>query len=218
MAHLASHYHEGVDRLDGGRAELEAAARARPTVPVLVALARISYVWGDVRATGRDAKLAAYERGRQAADEAFKLDPASADARYWRAVNLGRWAETKGVFSALAEVTTLRDEMQAILRFHPAYTDAYGFLGSYYCELPWLIGGDVDKALGMFGKGLALEPRATGQRVGLAKALIKKGRLEDARAELQRVLDEKTPSNPAEWRLRDVAEARKLLETLAERR
>jgi len=150
MERLASHYHRGDSQLDAGRAELEAAAKAQPSVRVLVALARISYVWGDVRATTRDDKLAAYERGRQAADLAFKRDPASADARYWRAVNLGRWAETKGMFQALAEISTLRDEMNAILQRHPAYTNAYGFLGSYYYELPWLLGGDVDEAVKMF--------------------------------------------------------------------
>ena len=49
MAHLASHYHEDPARLDAGRAELEAAVVAEPSVPVLVSLAQISYIWGDVR-------------------------------------------------------------------------------------------------------------------------------------------------------------------------
>lgn len=50
--------------------------------------------------------------------------------------------------------------------------------------------------------------------MGLAKTLIKKKSPGDARAELQRVLEETAPSNPAEWTLRDGPEARKLLETL----
>ena len=214
MAQLASHYHEDPARLDAGRAELEAAAAAEPSVPVLVSLAQISYIWGDVRAKARDDKLAAYERGRQVADLAVQRDPQNADARFWRAVNLGRSAELKGAFHALGEIKTLREEMNAILKQHPNYTSAYSFLGSYYLQLPRVLGGDLDEALKMYRKGLTLNPRGTGMRVGLAKTLIAKKMPKDARVELQRVLDEKTPSNPAEWKLRDVPAARKLLETL----
>jgi hypothetical protein len=73
----------------------------------------------------------------------------------------------------------------------------------------------VDEAMRMFKKGLALNPRGTGMRVGLAKTLIGKKMPTEARVELRRVLDETAPSNPAEWKLRDVPAARKLLETLA---
>ena len=218
MNYLATHYHEDPARLDAGRAELEKAVAAEPSVPALAMLARITYIWGDVRVTTRDDKLAAYDRGRQVADLALQRDPKSADARFWRAVNLGRWAELKGVFQALGEVRTLRDEMNAILREHPNYTSAYSFLGNYYYQVPGLLGGDVDEAMRMFKKGLALNPRGTGMRVGLAKTLIGKKMPKEARVELQRVLDETAPSNPAEWKLRDVPAARKLLETLASAR
>jgi tetratricopeptide (TPR) repeat protein len=214
MAHLAIHYDEGPARLDAGRAELEAAVAAEPSVPVLVSLAQISYIWGDVRAKTRDDKLAAYERGRQVADLAVQRDPQNADARFWRAVNLGRSAELKGAFHALGEIKTLREEMNTILKHHPDYTSAYSFLGSYYLQLPRVLGGDLDEAMSMYRKGLALNPRGTGMRVGLAKTLIAKKMPKDARAELQRVLDETAPSKPAEWKLRDVPAARKLLETL----
>jgi hypothetical protein len=55
-------------------------------------------------------------------------------------------------------------------------------------------------------------------RVGLARTLVDKGQADDARAELQRVLDEKAPSNLADWTLRDAPDARKLLESLPARR
>ena len=214
MAHLATHYHEDPARLDAGRAELEAAVAAEPSVPVMVTLAQITYIWGDVRAKTRDDKLAAYERGRQVADLAVKRDPENADARFWRAVNLGRAAELKGAFHALSEIKTLREEMNAILQRHPDYASAYSFLGSYYSQLPRVLGGDMNEAMSMYRKGLKLNPRSTGMRVGLAKTLIAKSMPTDARVELQRVLDETAPSNPAEWKLRDVPAAHKLLETL----
>jgi len=51
-------------------------------------------------------------------------------------------------------------------------------------------------------------------RVGLAKTLIKLGRITEAQRELRNVLDEKAPSNPADWAMRDTREARALLEAL----
>jgi len=59
-----------------------------------------------------------------------------------------------------------------------------------------------------------VDGRFTGLRVGLARTLIKRGRIPEARGELQAVLDEKTPSNPADWTLKDSPEARRLLDAL----
>ena len=51
-------------------------------------------------------------------------------------------------------------------------------------------------------------------RVGLAKTLIKKGRLAEARTELEAVLAEKAPHNLADWTLKDSVEARELLDSI----
>jgi predicted Zn-dependent protease len=65
----------------------------------------------------------------------------------------------------------------------------------------------------MFRKGLEQDPQFTAMRVGLAKTLLKLGRVAEARQELQAVLNEKAPSNPADWQLRDLHEARTLLKS-----
>jgi tetratricopeptide (TPR) repeat protein len=215
MERLTTHYHEDPARLDAARAELEAAVAAQPSVALLVMLAQISYLWGDVRGSTGDAKIQAYERGRQAADLALQRDPGSADARFWRAANLGRWLERNRLVAA-TKIGSLRDEVQAIIRDHPDYVGAYSFLGNYYYRAPWPW-GSLDEATRMFRQGLARDPRATGMRVGLARTLIDKRMPNEARAELQRVLDEKAPANLAEWTLRDAPDARKLLESLPAR-
>ena len=69
----------------------------------------------------------------------------------------------------------------------------------------------------MFRTGLGQDPRSTGLRVGLAKTLVKTGRIAEARRELEAVLAERAPTNPADWTMKDVPEARALLETLRER-
>jgi hypothetical protein len=50
--------------------------------------------------------------------------------------------------------------------------------------------------------------------VGLAKSLIKKGRIADARRELQAVLEEKAPTNRADWARKNAQKARALLESI----
>ena len=55
----------------------------------------------------------------------------------------------------------------------------------------------------------------TGMRVGLARVLVKKGRIAEARRELESVLGETGPSNPADWTVKDAPQARALLATLA---
>jgi len=66
----------------------------------------------------------------------------------------------------------------------------------------------------MFRKGLAIAPRFTAMRLGLARTLIKKGRFAEARMELQAILDEKTPDNIADWTVKDTRRARELLESI----
>jgi tetratricopeptide repeat protein len=54
----------------------------------------------------------------------------------------------------------------------------------------------------------------TGLRVGLAKVLIKKNEIAEARRELQAVVDAKNPTNRADWTMKDAPEARTLLDSL----
>lgn len=72
----------------------------------------------------------------------------------------------------------------------------------------------ADRYHELFRTGLEVDGRFTGLRVGLARTLIKRGRISEARREVQAVLDEKTPSNPADWTLKDSPEARRLLDAL----
>lgn len=75
---------------------------------------------------------------------------------------------------------------------------AYALAGNVYHEVPPLLGGDLARAHEMFHKGLALDPRFTAMRVGLARVLISQRRIAEARRELQAVIDEPAPSNLAD--------------------
>jgi tetratricopeptide (TPR) repeat protein len=211
---VATTYHHDPTRLDDLRDGLEQTVKTDSRVENLVALARVSFIWGDIRAMTEDQKLAAYDRGRQVAKRAIELEPRHVEGRFWYALNTARWGHTKGVVRSLFLLPTVKEEIQVILRLDPKFTPVYALAGNVLYEVPGLLGGDLKQAEEMFRKGLEQDPQFTAMRVGLGKTLLKLGRVAEAQRELQAVLDEKAPSNPADWRLRDSKEARELLESL----
>lgn len=211
---LALRHHENPARLDQVRAGLEDALTRDSHVDNLIALARVSFIWGDVRARTADEKLAAYDRGRAVAQRAIELEPRNVAAHFWFATNSGRWAQTKGVVRSLFLLPTIKREIQTVIELDPGFTAVYALAGTVYYEVPPMFGGDLDLSEEMFRKGLAQDPKFTSIRLGLARTLIRKNRPADARRELQAVLAEKSPTNPADWTVKDVPEARKLLESM----
>jgi tetratricopeptide (TPR) repeat protein len=207
-------YHENPGRLDTLRASLAAEARTHASVDALLALAHVCFVWGDIRARTPEEKLEVYEQGRQAAKRAIELAPRNVLAHFWYATHTGRWGQTRGVMRSLFLLPTVKQESETVLELDPTFAPGYALAANLSYEVPALLGGDLDRAERMFRKGLAIAPRFTAMRVGLAKTLIRKGRLAEARAELEAVLDEKTPDNLADWTLKDSRRARELLESL----
>ena len=214
---LASRYHEDPARIDTLRAAMTRAAGSDPQVENRLALAQIAFLYGDIRATTPDEKPAAYEQGRQAARRAAEAAPGNARARFWYATNAGRLGQTKGVVRSLFLLPEVRKGMETALELDPRFPPAYALAGTVYYEVPGLLGGDLEKSEALFRRGLEVDPRFTGLRLGLARTLIKRGRIPEARREPQAVLDEQAPGNVADWTLEDAPEARALLASLAGR-
>ena len=211
---VATTYHEDPKALDALREELTRAVDRDARPDLLIALARVSFIWGDVRATSPDQKLDAYERGREAARRAVEREPKNALAHLWYAVNTGRWGQTKGVVRSLFLLPEMQREIDTVIALDPKLTPVYSLAGNLYYEVPGMLGGDLAKAETMFRKGLEQDRHFTGMRVGLAKTLIKLGRNAEARRELDGVLAETAPRNRADFTVKDVPEARRLLESI----
>jgi hypothetical protein len=210
-------YHRDPGRLDGLRDGIERTAASDPRVEHLVALAQVSFIWGDVRARTRADKLSAYDHGRQAARRAVEAEPRNVVARFWLATNTARWGQTNGIVRSLFLLPDVKGEIRAILDLAPGFTAVYALAGNVFYEVPGLFGGDLAKAEEMFRTGLGQDPHYTVLRVGLGKTLIKRGRPDEARRELTAVVEETTPRNPADWTVKDAPEARRLLAELGKR-
>jgi tetratricopeptide (TPR) repeat protein len=211
LRRVSVRYHEDPTRLDTLRQGLEQAAAADPRPENLVALAQIEFIWADIRAKTQDEKLKAYDAGRQAAKRVVEADPRHVVARFWYATNTARWGQTNGVVRSLFLLPEVKREISAILDIDSTFTPVYVLAGSVYYEVPALLGGDLAKSEELFRKGIELDPRYTMLRVGLGKTLIKLGRLDEARKELTAVIDEKAPRNLADWTMKDVPDAKRLL-------
>lgn len=210
----ATTYHTDPAQLDRLRAELERVLTTDTHPDNWIGLARVSFLWGDVRATTREQKLEAYGRGREAGKRATELAPRNAAAHFWYATNTGRWGQANGVVRSLFLLSTVREHLDHAIRLDPNLTGAYVVAGYVHYEVPGLLGGDLDRAEESFRTALQQLPRFTAARVGLARTLARRGKVADARREAQAVLDERSPENLADWTVKDTRDARELLESL----
>jgi tetratricopeptide (TPR) repeat protein len=214
---LVARYHEDPAALDRARDLLDAALAKDRKVETMAMLSYVQFLIGDVRATTVEAKLAAYDRGREVGQRAAELAPKSVDAHLWYAINTARWGETKGVLRSLFLLPTIRRELDTLLELDPRSVRAHILAGNVLLEVPGFAGGDRAKAEEHFKKALAIDPRFTNARVDLARVYIADARYADARRELQRVVDETSPSVIADWTVKDAPRARKLLESIKDR-
>ena len=211
---LVAKYHENPANIDKARDLLEAALAKDRQVDTMVMLSYVYFLVGDVRAQSDDDKLAAYDKGREIGKRAVELAPKNPEAHVWHGINTGRWGQTKGIMRSLFLLPTVREEVDATLALDPKNLRALALQGNVLFEVPRIAGGDRDKAEEVFRKTLTIDPHFTNARIDLARVLIAKGKYGDARAELQKVLDEKAPQNIADWTVKDAPRARQLLESI----
>jgi tetratricopeptide (TPR) repeat protein len=211
---LVARYHEDPAAIDRARDLLQSALARDRQVDTMVMLSYVHFLYGDVRATTTEDKLAAYDRGREIGKRAVELAPRNPEAHVWYGINTGRWGLTKGVMRSLFLLPTVRQEVDATLALDPQNLRALALSGNVFLEVPDLFGGDREKAEQQFRKALELDPRFTVARVDLARVLIATRRYADARRELQRVIDEPTPNSVADWTVKDLPRARELLESI----
>ena len=214
---LVARYHEDPAALDRARNLLDAALSHDHRVDTMAMLSYVQFLIGDVRATTAEAKLAAYDRGREIGQRAVELAPKSHDAHLWYAINTARWGETKGVLRSLFLLPTIRQELEILLELDPRSVRAHILAGNVLLEVPGFAGGDRVKAAEHLKKALEIDPRFTNARVDLARVYIADARYADARRELQRVVNETSPSVIADWAMKDAPRARKLLESIKDR-
>ena len=215
---LLAAWHEDPARIDRARALLEAAAAgADPAPETLIELSSVWFLAGEFRAGGEPGRIAAYERGAEAARRAVAASSRSDRAHFMLAINYGRLAEIRGVMRAVTLVGTIREESATVLRLNPSNVEGLILAGSLAAEMPALLGGDRVKAEALFKRALELDPHRTGGRLELARLYLAGRRWPEAQRELQSVVDEPAATDIPRWTVGERPRARALLAELYDR-
>jgi tetratricopeptide (TPR) repeat protein len=159
-------------------------------------LARARYWLGGH--AGESERKALLESGIAAARSAIAVQPERPEGHFWLAANMGALAESFGLRQGLKYRNDIKTELLTVLRIDPAFQQgsADRALGRWYYKVPGLFGGSKERSEEHLRRSLTYGPNSSASHFFLAETLLDRGRRDDARAELQRVLD--APVDP-EW-------------------
>jgi tetratricopeptide (TPR) repeat protein len=157
-----------------------------------------------------------YEKGIEAGRRSVAIDGGKPEGHFWLGANMGALAESAGLSAGLKYRKPIKTELETVLRLDPAFLhgSADRALGRWYFKVPRLFGGSHKQAEEHFKAALKYKDDSTVTHYFLAELYEDDGRVPEARAELQKVLD--APIDP-EWAPEDQEwknKARQLLTTL----
>lgn len=169
-----------------------------------------------------------HRQGAELARRAEALRPGDMELTYWRAANLGRWAqEEPGARVVLGLAKEVRGAAEEILRAHPDHAGAHNVLGMFFFEVLNLNGAEMaiarllapgtlrgvrwEEANNHLRRAVALEPFNVLYLKDYGRALLWHGEKAEARRYLERALAAPVilPTDPVFQR-----EARVLLEQM----
>lgn len=177
-------------------------------------LSRMNYFLGEHTSdtTERDR---AFKEGEAAGKEAVKLADNKPEGHFWLGANLGAQAE-RSALTGLAAAPDIRREMEAVIRLDEGFMQgsAYMALARIDIETPPVMGGDPKKAVELLEKGLKFGENNPLLRFYLAQAYMKNNRKDDARKQLDFLLNMQPDPNYLPEHNDAVTKARELLKKL----
>lgn len=175
-------------------------------------LAEFNYYLGD-NASDTTERDKALRDGIEAGKEAVKLQPEKPEGHFWLGANYGGSAQAN-TLAGLSSIEDIRNEMETVLRLDEGYQEgsAYMALGQLYLDAPKMLGGDPLKAVQVLEKGQRYGEDNSFYRLQLARAYLAVKRKDDARKQLNAIINMKPdPEFMPEYK-KSVEEARKLLD------
>jgi tetratricopeptide (TPR) repeat protein len=178
-------------------------------------LAKFNYYVGSHSpdSTERDK---AFRDGIEAGKLAVRLQDGKPEGHFWLGANYGGSAKAS-VLSGLSEFDDIKREMETVLKLDEAYQSgsAYMALGQLYLEAPRFLGGDAQKAIEYFEKGIKVGPDNALLRSNLAAAYAEVHRNDDARKQIELLLAMKPAPGYEPEHNEALAQVKKLQESLS---
>lgn len=163
--------------------------------------------------TDGDYRERAFREGIQAGKAAVALQPNKPEGHFWLGANYGGVLEAEAITS-LASLSDVRNEMNIVLKLEEGYQDGSAdmVLGLLDLKAPKIVGGDKERAVAEFEKGLQFGKGNAFLRLHLAEAYLAVGRNSDAQQQLNTILSMTPDPNYLPELKEAQAQARQLLE------
>jgi tetratricopeptide (TPR) repeat protein len=174
-------------------------------------LARMNYFLGE-HTTDTGERDKAFSEGESAGKDAVKLADNKPEGHFWLGANLGGQAEHSAL-TGLAAAPDIRREMETVIKLDEGFMSgsAYMALARIDIETPPVMGGDPKKAVELLEKGLKFGENNPLLHFYLAQAYLKVNRKDDARKQLETVLNMQPDPNYLPEHADAVAKARELM-------
>lgn len=169
---------------------MEALAKLDSKYDAYWRISRIRYYIGSHTERKKDKKLI-FSQGIYYGNKAVVAESEKPDGHYWLGVNNGKYGETRGVLKSLSLVKPIKKGMNKVIELDRSYEDggADRVLGRVFFKVPGFAGGSKKKSLEHLLKSKELGPEDALTRVYLAETLLKHKQINEAREELEYVLN-----------------------------
>lgn len=122
-----------------------------------------------------------FNRGRELAEKAVKLDNQSAEAHFALFCSIGERMRSNGeVLFSVFEYGRMMDALDQTLQLNPKHTDALSSKGTILIEVPRLLGGDPEKGEAMLRKVINDAPDSINARMVVARSCADRGEHQEA--------------------------------------
>jgi tetratricopeptide (TPR) repeat protein len=180
----------------------------------LTCMARLCFLLGEL--SSRDEKAPYFEKGQRYSETLIREKPEWPEGHYWLALNLCGLAEIGGARRGLKLIPEIVEELDTAVKGNPAYDQAgpHRVLGRIYFECPaWPLSvGSIPQSYQHLSAAVAIAPENSTNHLFLAETLFRMGKKEEARRELQQVLNGTRNALCQKFLEEDRQAARRLLE------
>jgi len=143
------------------------------------------------RRTSRTEEPKLLDEGIAAGKKAVNLSPDRVEGHFWLGANYGLAAEVGGGMKAFRLLDRIRGEMQTVLKLNPEYEQAGALviLGRVSFEAPFFLDGNKQHSIELLEECLRRYPQNSLAMLFLADSYMAVGRREDARKQLEHIMN-----------------------------
>ena len=149
-------------------------------------MARLQWFLGD-RAEKKE-KLPPFEKGRDYAETAVKVNGKGIEGHYWLGSLIGCVGQERGILNSLFMVGPMKRELEACLDIDPKYADAHDVMGQLLWKVPGFAGGNSKKAQEEARLATVYDPAATDNWLHYGQIAASNKDYKTARMALQKCL------------------------------